>query len=124
MTVYPLHGKKLVNQVGGNGIEWNYPRTIKVNAFGYPVDPSVGFPTTQWTCEGTTQDNHGRKTLPQCDLKTGSSGGPWLTGYSPRTKLGYADTVTSTADKDHVGVTGPYFGNGVRDLYNKVGDDT
>lgn len=110
-------GRRIVDVVGGQGIEWNYPLSQFVYQFGYPARSPFNGGTLQY-CTGTTYSDGGHQGN-NCTMTEGASGGPWLDDFSGR--LGWLDSVNSWVFWDGNGNrykwNGPYFGNAVRDLY-------
>jgi hypothetical protein len=113
-------GRRIVNQVGGQGIEWNWPLAQFVYQFGYPQRTPFNGARLRY-CTGTTFSDGGQEGI-NCDMTEGASGGPWLDDLSGT--LGWLDSVNSWVFWDSNGVrfkwNGPYFGNGAMNLYNAV----
>jgi hypothetical protein len=113
-------GRHIVNVVGGQGIEWNYPLAQYVYQFGYPSRAPFNGSTLQY-CTGTTFNDGGNEGI-NCNMTEGASGGPWLDDLGGT--FGWLDSVNSWVFWDANGVrykwNGPYFGNELRDLYNTV----
>lgn len=111
-------GQRIVNVVGGQGIEWNHPFSQYVYQFGYPARTPFNGGTLQY-CTGTTYNDGGHEGI-NCNMTEGASGGPWLDDFNGT--FGWLDSVNSWVFWDSNGVrykwNGPYFGNAVRDLYN------
>lgn len=111
-------GRHIVNVVGGQGIEWNYPLSQYVYQFGYPARTPFNGGTLQY-CTGWTYNDGGNQGI-NCNMTEGASGGPWLDNFNGR--FGYLDSVNSWVFWDGNGVrykwNGPYFGNAARDLFN------
>jgi V8-like Glu-specific endopeptidase len=87
----------LINTVGGNGLSWNYSRSIFLTILAYPADPPYDG-TWQQYCQGTTRRVSlfdGRIEL-RCGFTGGSSGGPWLRAYNNATGLGNVNGIMST----------------------------
>ena len=114
----PVSGQHIVNAVGGQGIEWNYPLEQEVFQFGYPARAPFNGSSLQY-CSGRTFNDGGNEGI-NCTMTEGASGGPWLDDFNGT--LGYLDSVNSWVFWDGNGVrykwNGPYFGNDARDLYN------
>ncbi|WP_462187866.1 MULTISPECIES: trypsin-like serine peptidase [unclassified Frankia] len=110
-------GQHIVNVVGGQGIEWNFPLVQYVYQFGYPARAPFNGLSLQY-CSGTTYNDGGFVGI-NCNMTEGASGGPWLDDFDGT--FGYLDSVNSWVFWDANGVrykwNGPYFGNEVRDLY-------
>jgi V8-like Glu-specific endopeptidase len=113
-------GRHIVNVVGGQGIEWNYPLVQFVYQFGYPSGPPFNGETLQY-CTGTTYSDGGHEGI-NCNMTEGASGGPWLDNFNGT--FGWLDSVNSWVFWNAAGVrykwNGPYFGNAARDLFNAV----
>ncbi len=115
-------GQHIVNVVGGQGIEWNYPLEQYVYQFGYPARSPFNGGTLQY-CSGWTYNDGGNEGI-NCNMTEGASGGPWLARFGGT--FGYLDSVNSWVFWDRFGVrykwNGPYFGNDARDLFNTTGN--
>jgi len=115
-------GSHLVNVVGGQGIEWNYPFSQYQYLFGYPAQYPFNGQSLQY-CSNWSFYDWGRVGI-SCNMNGGSSGGPWLASFNGT--FGYVDSVISTGYRYSNGqvyqIDGPYFGNAARDLYWAVAD--
>jgi V8-like Glu-specific endopeptidase len=109
----------VANVVGARGIKWNLPRQQQFVSFGYPAgSPYNG--ETLWSCpsafRGLDPDTYNPQTQwITCNMTGGSSGGGWIVQGA------YLNSVNSYG---YIGVNnrmyGPYFGDVVASLYNKV----
>ena len=116
---------RLVDRVGGQGIEFNGRRDRHYRSFGYPaVDQFDG--RTQWRCDSRYlgSDNppgNGPRTMKiHCNMTGGSSGGAWLTGVGSD-GLGVVRSVNSYGyDSQPDKMYGPYLGGAAQDLYAAV----
>jgi V8-like Glu-specific endopeptidase len=117
-------GVALTDAVGGQPIAFGAPRGGLVRAFGYPAAaPWTGerlvncaATVVQDTSVDASQDQGMR-----CSMTPGSSGGPWLAGFSSRTGRGTLVSVTSFSYSDQPGVLwGPYLGSTAKSLYTSV----
>jgi V8-like Glu-specific endopeptidase len=117
-------GTALTDAVGGQPIAFGAPRGGLLRAFGYPA-------AAPWTgerlvnCAATVvQDTSADASQDQgmrCSMTPGSSGGPWLAGFSSRTGRGTLVSVTSFSYSDQPGVLwGPYLGSTAKSLYTSV----
>lgn len=112
-------GRHLTDVVGALPIGFNQPRGAYVHAFGYPA---VGSYDGNWLyyCRDTPRpDRYGSADQGiACVMSEGSSGGPWLTGFNPRSGAGTVTSVNSFSydDSPHV-MWGPYLGNAARSLH-------
>ena len=116
-------GTSIVDSVGGQGIEWNYPLSQFQYQFGYPQRAPFDGRSLQY-CTGQSYDDGGHNGI-NCDMTEGASGGPWLDDFDG--ELGFVDSVNSWVFwDDDTGVrymwNGPYFGNNARDFYNTIAD--
>ncbi|MFC3688344.1 hypothetical protein [Aquipuribacter hungaricus] len=117
--VAPVGGATLTDTVGAQGIGFAASRTDFRYAFGYPAArPYDGSDLIH--CAGTvSRDPYGQDTLGLgCTMTGGSSGGPWLSGFSTTTGLGTLTSVNSykyTADASRM--YGPYLGAVAEQLY-------
>jgi len=113
-------GRRIVNVVGGQGIEWNYPLSQFMYQFGYPSRTPFNGERLQ-LCTGTTYSDGGHQGI-QCNMTEGASGGPWLDDFDGT--FGRLDSVNSWVFWDSNGNrykwNGPYFGDGAHNLYNSV----
>ncbi|MFG2603476.1 trypsin-like serine peptidase [Streptomyces sp. NPDC048514] len=121
-VVAPLGGRTLTSVVGAQGLQFNGGYNKQMYSFGFPAaSPYDG--TKLIYCSGDsskdflfTQD-HGLG----CNMTGGSSGGPWLTGFSEATGSGLQASVNSFG---YVFLPnrmfGPYFGDVVKALYDKA----
>ncbi len=111
-------GRHIVNVVGGQGIEWNYPLSQYIYQFGYPARSPFNGASLQY-CSNTTYSDGGYEGI-NCNMTEGASGGPWLDDFGGT--FGYLDSVNSWVFWNSSGVrykwNGPYFGNDARDLFN------
>ena len=103
-------------------------RAQATDAFGYPaVAPWTGARLV--ACSGAVaQDTTPAPSTDQgmaCTMTPGSSGGPWFTGFDPRTGTGTLTSVTSFSYTDQPGVLwGPYLGAEAQALYDAVASTT
>lgn len=109
--VNPLNGRSLVSTVGGLGLQWDYPKDRDVTAQGYPAEnPFNG--QGQFYCTARSKGVGSNQIQIPCNMTRGSSGGPWLAGYS--VSDGYANGVVSTVDRivSPTVSNSPYFSSG------------
>jgi hypothetical protein len=115
-----LNGRRLVNVVGGQGIEWNFPLVQYMYQFGYPSRAPFNGQTLQY-CSNWTYNDGGFEGI-NCNMTEGASGGGWLDDFGGQ--FGWLDGVNSWVFWNAQGVrykwNSPYFGNGARDLFNAV----
>lgn len=117
-------GYLLVNRVGGNGLAWNWSKSIYLTILAYPADPPYDG-TWQQYCRGTTRQvssSDGRIQL-KCAFTGGSSGGPWFKDYSDSTTLGYVDGVMSTLQKSTGWNRSSYFDSKVKTMFDATVND-
>ncbi len=114
-------GNHIVNVVGGQGIEWNYPQGTYQFQFGYPVGPPFNGQSLQYCTGNSSGDGAGVDSI-ACNMTPGASGGPWLDRFDGT--FGYEDSVNSLYFHYSNGVVykwdGPYFGDNAGSLYNAV----
>jgi hypothetical protein len=84
-------GKRIVDAVGGQGIEWNKGYGLNEYMFGYPADPPYNG-SGLFFCKGATSNDGGFPAL-DCKLTGGASGGPWLDQYG--SPIAYVNGVSS-----------------------------
>ncbi len=121
VTTWPLNGQKVVNVVGGHGLNWNWPRNVAVTVLGYPGNRDGG--QIQWWCQGTTRGLSDGRIEIQCDFGGGASGGPWLMDFNDSTGLGQVDGVTSTIASGGWNRSS-YFDDGVKGMFDAQGSVT
>jgi len=113
-------GTRIVNAVGGQGIEWNYPLSQYQFQFGYPQRAPFNGQLLKY-CTGTSYNDGGHNGI-NCNMTEGASGGPWLDDFNGT--FGRLDSVNSWVFWNGAGVrykwNGPYFGNNARDFYNTI----
>jgi hypothetical protein len=113
-------GTRIVNRVGGQGIEWNYPLSQYQFQFGYPQRAPFNGQVLKY-CTGTSYNDGGHNGI-NCNMTEGASGGPWLDDFNGT--FGWLDSVNSWVFWNAGGVrykwNGPYFGNNARDFYNLI----
>jgi V8-like Glu-specific endopeptidase len=109
----------VAREVGGQGIEFG-SQPARVMAFGYPADPPYHGGQLAY-CSGTTQpDPYGwtSDTGLSCAMTAGSSGGPWLSGFSPAAGTGIIASVSSFKySNDSQILYGPPLGATAQALY-------
>jgi V8-like Glu-specific endopeptidase len=121
VTTWPLNGNKLVNVVGGHGLNWNWGNTVAVTILAYPGNFNAG-EIQQW-CQGTTSDGGGGTIKIQCNFGGGSSGGGWLMSFNDSTGLGQVDGVMSTLDSGGWNRSS-YFDDAVKAMFDAQGSVT
>lgn len=90
------NGRKLTDVVGGQDIAFNRPVGGTVSALGYSATrPQRGEELLR--CVGTAKKEQGTQAIP-CDMTGGSSGGPWLAGFSTTTGKGVLVSVNASLD--------------------------
>jgi V8-like Glu-specific endopeptidase len=83
-------------EVGGQGIEFGH-QPGQVTAFGYPADPPYSGEQLYY-CGGQVHPDPYHETNDtglDCAMTAGSSGGPWLAGFSPAAGTGTIVSVSS-----------------------------
>jgi len=118
--MYPQNGTAIVNRVGGQGIEWNYPLSQFQYQFGYPQRAPFNGQLLKY-CTGNSYNDAGHNGI-NCNMTEGASGGPWLDDFNG--SFGRLDSVNSWVFWNAAGTrykwNGPYFGNNARDFYQVV----
>ncbi|MBW6432465.1 peptidase [Actinoplanes hulinensis] len=113
-------GSRIVDWVGGQGIEWNYPLSQYQFQFGYPSRTPFNGQILKY-CTGQSYNDGGHNGI-NCSMTEGASGGPWLDDFDGT--FGRLDSVNSWVFWNSSGVrykwNGPYFGNNARDFYNAI----
>ncbi|GAB3977843.1 hypothetical protein V1634_13435 [Plantactinospora veratri] len=113
-------GQRLADVTGSQGIRINGPTTPSVWHFGFPLNsPFDGEDLI--TCDGATSRRYiitGDLKL-ACTIQGGGSGGAWLADFNGDS--GYTISVNSYhVGNDLTQIYGPYFGDGVSNLYAAV----
>lgn len=116
VTVWPRNGKRLVDVTGGEGISFNYPRSVAATLLGYPgAAPFDG--RWQHYCQSTTKAAGSQRVkLMNCPLNEGTSGGPFLRAWNNSQGFGHVNSVASY--KFSGNMYGPYFDEDVSDLFD------
>jgi V8-like Glu-specific endopeptidase len=86
----------VVRAAGGQGIAFG-GEPSRVTAFGYPADPPYSGARLYY-CRGRVSPDPYHETDDSglhCEMTAGSSGGPWLDGFSPATGTGTITAVSS-----------------------------
>lgn len=120
VAVRDRNGAPIGSWVGWLGAMWGYSATQHFHAFGYPGNFASGRYLTLCAASTARRDS---KPGPDpigigCDMKQGSSGGPWLVRYVPYVGGNYVNGVTSYGYDGRDVTYSPYFGDGARELYN------
>lgn len=120
------HGSRVVNAVGGHGLQTGGSRNSPVSLFGYPGNRSNG--QLMWACWGTSSTRsigvYRFHSISGCGFGGGASGGPWLHAYSNGSGLGYLRSVNSFGPRNSAAyIAGPYFDSRVSDLYRTANND-
>ncbi|TDE30862.1 trypsin-like serine protease [Nonomuraea mesophila] len=117
-------GRHVADVVGTQEIAFNTPRGGQAFGFGYPADPPYNGSHLVY-CAGRLRDDPHKQTRDQglgCAMTAGSSGGPWMTRFDPRTGKG---TITSLSSfkysDDQRTMYGPYLGDAAKALYTMAG---
>ncbi|GAB3667121.1 peptidase [Actinocorallia lasiicapitis] len=123
VALAPADGEHVTDAVGGNPIAFEQPRGRQVYGFGYPAAGRYDGERLAY-CSGRPASDPHKATDAEglhCDMTQGSSGGPWLRNFDPRTGTGVITSVSSFkyADDD-VTMYGPYFGSAIRRLYEQA----
>ncbi|GAB2808326.1 peptidase [Actinocorallia aurea] len=126
VAMIALHSSRsghVADLMGANAVAFGVPRGRPVHAFGYPAEGRYDGERLAY-CAGRPQPDPHHATVAQglhCDLTQGSSGGPWFTGFDPRSGTGTIASISSFKYADD-GVTmyGPYFGDAIRRLYVRM----
>jgi V8-like Glu-specific endopeptidase len=121
VTTFPLNGNKLVDVIGGNGLNWNWPRNVDITTLAYPSNFNSG-EIQQW-CQGATSDGGGYTIKIRCNFGGGASGGPWLMSFDNATGRGQVDGVMSTVDSAGFNRSS-YFDDAVKAMFDAQGSVT
>lgn len=112
------YGQHIVNVVGGQGIEWNYPYYQYVYDFGYPAQPPFTGEVLDY-CPGWEFGWYPGTMGLNCNLNGGSSGGPWLASFNG--EWGYINGVNGFLYPSLPNyIFSAYFASNAGNLYNAV----
>lgn len=120
-------GQKVVNAVGGFGLQTGGSRSFDATVFGYPGNKNGG--EVMWACWGETSTYYWFPSsyfpkITGCDFGGGASGGAWLVNYSNSTGLGSVRSVTSFGPRNSTDYNaGPYFDSAVTAMYRETSSD-
>ncbi|MCX7853865.1 MAG: hypothetical protein N2383_13950 [Caldilineales bacterium] len=116
-------GKRLFEYTGHLGFQYNQPTERHFHAFGYPGNIVEG--RFIFVCAGSLamlDPLDGPDPIGiGCDMKHGSSGGPWIVNYRPYA-FGNNNQINSVVsygyDSQPRQFFGPYFGDGAKNLFD------
>ncbi|WP_432988763.1 trypsin-like serine peptidase [Dactylosporangium sp. CA-233914] len=110
-------GQRIVDAVGGNGLQINPGRPF-ITFIGYPSNVAGG--EQQASCQGQLSrrsiTNSDQKL--NCNLGTGSSGGPWLRDFANGLGIAVSNTSYGINPDPQGPVFGPYYDGDTLNLYN------
>lgn len=113
-------GSTLSAKVGALGFVYNFPRERLWAMFGYPAgDPYTGYEMIETVAPTAAVDDSGSPSSTGAgSIQTGgSSGGPWITDFSPGLQVSnFANGVNSYGYKGLDVMFSPYFDNLVKDM--------
>ncbi|MDQ4085550.1 MAG: peptidase [Actinomycetota bacterium] len=115
-----LGGEHLTDVVGSQGIAFNQPRGQLTYAFGYPAARPYDGTDIAYCHDTVFADTYGgsQDQGMDCNMTGGSSGGPWLIGYSASAGVGTLNSVNSFGYRGLKDVMwGPYFGAVAQQAY-------
>lgn len=125
VVIRPKNGRRIQQRVGGHRLGFNKPVRGAVVPWGYPARfPFSG--QDQWRCLGPIVargrfPGTGPRTMGvRCNLKPGSSGGPWLRGFDAA-GTGMVVSVNSYRYRGSPILFGPYFGDQAREVFRTAG---
>lgn len=119
-------GGRVVDTVGGHGLEYGGGFGFNASIFGYPGNLNGG--QVMWACWGHTGSRYvglyRENSISGCNFGGGSSGGPWLNKYNNASGQGYVRSVTSNGPSTSVAyIAGPYFDARVNTLFKAANGD-
>lgn len=122
-VVNKLGGENLTQVVGGTKVVFNEPPLLDYKIFGYPADKPFDGQALK-SCTGTaaadtTNPQFGTQGI-TCDMKGGSSGGPWLIQGGNSAYVGYQNSINSFSYKGSNVMYGPYWGQEIQDTYTEA----
>jgi V8-like Glu-specific endopeptidase len=112
-------GRHLADAVGSQDIAFGSSRGQYAYAFGYPAVGRYDGNSLLY-CQGTaTDDSYGTDDQGMtCDMTDGSSGGPWLSRFDPKSGRGVLTSVNSFGYNGMPNVMwGPYFGDEIHSVF-------
>ncbi|MFD0659160.1 trypsin-like serine peptidase [Thermocatellispora tengchongensis] len=113
-------GRHVADAVGAQEISFAPVRGAQTYGFGFPAEPPYDGERLYY-CAGRPRPDPYGGTEDQglgCKLTAGASGGPWLTGFDPRTGHGTITSVSSFKYLDDPNTMyGPTFGPSTRELF-------
>lgn len=112
-------GNRLVDQVGGNGLNYNYGYSVNLTVWGYPA--AGGYDgQTPYYCYNLPTYQYGSRIEIGCSMTGGASGGSWLLSYDNGSGLGYVNGVTSTTASPAGYIASPYFDDKISAIYGNT----
>jgi hypothetical protein len=120
-VVNPVSGTDLTDTVGSQGIGFNLARGQLTHAFGYPAARPYDGTDIAWCYDTVFADTYygSQDQGMDCNMTGGSSGGPWMVGYSTGTGVGTLNSVNSFGYRGIKDVMwGPYFGAVAQSAYD------
>jgi V8-like Glu-specific endopeptidase len=114
----------LQDRVGAQGYHFGYGQNFtELNDFGYPDE---GYQRTDfngellWYCNGNSvRSQFDDQLVMDCDMKAGSSGGPWLQDFQAARGWGYI-VGTNSGNRGDIKEFSANHGNAATDVYNFV----
>ncbi|HEY0734126.1 MAG TPA: hypothetical protein VGD69_04405 [Herpetosiphonaceae bacterium] len=118
------NGNSVAYYTGSLGMVANGPRGLFISAFGYPAAYPFNGQRMAWCQDYTWVDNNQNPATNGmgCNMTGGSSGGPWIYGYTYNSVSGnYINGVNSYKyNADPNSMYSPYFGDGAINIYYGV----
>lgn len=111
-----------VTAAGGQPIRFG-PQPAQEDIFGYPAEPPFTGDQLDYCSGPTAPDPNGGDDDDgvDCGMTEGDSGGPWLSGFNPRTGTGTITSVSSFKyDTNNRTLYGPELGSAAESLYNQA----
>jgi V8-like Glu-specific endopeptidase len=112
----------VVSAVGGLGVAFG-TQPSRVDAFGYPAESPYNGQQLYYCAGSTSPDPYHatNDTGLDCAMTEGSSGGPWLSNFSPSTGVGTITSVSSFKyDDGSDTMYGTAFGSSAQSLYRQA----
>lgn len=124
LVVDPVNGRHVNDVVGAQQVAVGRQPGEQVTSFGYPDShPQLG--EQLMYCAGksevdsaVTDPANPQQSVP-CDMTGGSSGGPWLADFDPKTGMGVVVSVNSSLDRPNT-MGGTVFGEETRQLLDEA----
>jgi len=116
-------GKNVASVVGAMGIAWNQGPRHTILSYGYDAEDRFGW--DNGCCAYVRKGRSiyyraaGQLLVQHHFITGGASGGPWITNYNAKRRIGFVNGVNSRSDRSTL-FTSSYFGSALENLYHKA----